>query len=344
MLNRIIRIAAALCTLCLAGCAARLGPVDNSDEAIRFTAGSLLLRDDDTKGGTLKESFSNDKFFVWGNKTVGGTKLELFNGQEVSTTNGTVWTYSPIKLWDNTATRYDFLAITGPNSNAGITCTPTGNPLSASVSYNPTESQYDLMAASQYRNNGSTEPVNFLFKHMLSAVSIVIYNDSPSQDITLNSYKFRYLITRGSAIISQNASDVNVSEDWSSPSYNSSLVLGSTNDSPVSLLHGGSQYPASGSPITDLMIPQELDRSGAYIPRLVLDYSYDPGTGTEDVVTPIRLQDIKVKNSEDEYITRWLPGRKYNYEIHIRVGGGIRITVTTTEWEDVYAETPGLTI
>ena len=58
---------------------------------------------------------------------------------------------------------------------------------------------------------------------------------------------------------------------------------------------------------------------------------------------PINLEEIHVKNS-DSYITSWEPGRKYIYEIHIRLGGGINVTVSVTDWETVPAETPGLTI
>ena len=53
--------------------------------------------------------------------------------------------------------------------------------------------------------------------------------------------------------------------------------------------------------------------------------------------------EIEILGSTD-YITEWTQGTRYHYDIHIRIGGGIRITVRATDWEIIYAETPGLTI
>jgi hypothetical protein len=326
------------------GCARQLDLAPKTDEVIGFSAGSRLLRDDATKGGTPKEGTefgSGDTFFVFGCKVVSDAHQQVFSGDEVSY-DGSQWSYEPLRFWDSNASRYDFIAFSGPASNDGISFTIPAHihaDLSAMVTYDATGTQCDLMTACSHRSDGTVDPVELEFKHMLSAVSVTIYNDSPHQDITLNSYRFRYLCTRATAYVEQDLNTPIIPEDWFSPSYNSNLVLGSATG--ADLAHGGSHYPASAS--YDLMIPQELDQLGAYIPRLVVDYSFDPGTGEEHVTTPIRLQDIKAKNSE-EYITRWLPGVRYNYEVHIRVGGGIRVVVSTTDWEDVYAQTPGLAI
>ena len=43
-------------------------------------------------------------------------------------------------------------------------------------------------------------------------------------------------------------------------------------------------------------------------------------------------------------ITQWRAGYKYVYEIELRIGVGIMVKVTTTPWEVIEAETPGLMI
>ena len=97
------------------------------------------------------------------------------------------------------------------------------------------------------------------------------------------------------------------------------------------------------------MIPQDLETFGGYTPQLYLDYVYthiNPYTLDEEVVnTPfgINLEEIRIKNS-DNFITQWEPGKKYTYEIHIRLGGGVNVTVNVTDWEEVIAETPGVII
>lgn len=339
--HSIIRIAAAACTLSLlAGCTARLDPAE--EKVISFHAGNALLRDDaNTKGGTLKTAFEeNDLFFVWGAKTISQSHSPIFIGQGVSY-NGTVWTYSPLCFWDSNTNRYDFLAISGPSSASNVTCTPSSLPLQASLTYSPTSSQYDLMAACTERSDGSTSPVNLDFHHLLSAVSVVVYNDSPSQSITLNSYKFKNLCTQATLTLEQ---DGNTPQSgWGSFSYDSNMVLGDDPNPDAALASGGTYYPTST--VTDFMIPQALNLVGSALPTLVIDYTYQEAGDPEptNVVTQIRLQDIKILGS-DEAITLWQSGVRYNYEIHIRMGGGIRVHVITTEWEVVDAETPGLMI
>lgn len=339
MFNRIIRMAAVACTLSfLVGCTLQLDPAEEG--VISFTAGSPLLRDDATKAGVPKDAFGNgDSFFVWGAETISQSHLPIFTGQSVSY-NGTVWSYSPIRFWDSNASQYDFLALSGPSSASSVTCTPSSLPLQASITYRPTSSQYDLMAACAERTDGSTSPVNMNFHHMLSAVSVVVYNDSPIQSITINSYKFKNLCIQAMLTVEQ---DVNTPQlGWVNPSYDSNMVLG--NDGSAVLVGGETQhYPTTT--VTDFMIPQVLDPLGSSAPALVLNYTYQAAGDPEptDIVTQIRLQDIKILGS-DEAITSWQSGVKYNYEIHIRLGGGIRVHVITTEWEVVDAETPGLMI
>lgn len=348
--HSIIRIAAAVCTLSLlAGCTARLDSVEKG--TISFTAtGSPLLRDDaNTKGGTLKTDFSvNDYFYVYGTKTVSATRQVVFNGQSVSLT-GTGWEYSPLRFWDSNATQYDFLAISGPSS-APDSNPASGNRISASVTYDATtDTPYDLMAAGYQRNNGSVDPVHFEFSHLLSAVRVTIINDSPSIRITVNSYGFRNICYRATGTVEQSGSGLAAMgiSDWGTLSYTSSTILGYATTPGTELANGEEFAMTSGK--WDLMVPQGLSPYGDYIPQLMLDYEYDQVNPYTSIlehnhsVFPIRLEEITLKNS-NELITSWLPGKRYNYEIHIRLGGGIIVNVAVTDWKEVLAETPGLTI
>lgn len=373
MLNRIIRITATTLgtLLLLAGCS-KTSYDPTPGGAISFSAGSALLRDDAvTKGGTMKTAFdqtsdevgdaSADKFFVWGAKTISATKYTVFNGDAVTLKNlGTdtsagnpyddVWTYSPKRFWDSNASQYDFIAISGISSSAGVECDPSvSGHMSANFAYSPLSAQSDILAAGYQRKNGSTAPVHFEFEHVLSAVSVVVYNDSPEIVVTLNSYGFKNICTAATGTIQQSGNGLNTLGigNWVNPGYTNTTVLGSDPEPNVNIAVSG-HYPTTE--VTDLMIPQSLEPTNDRVPQLVLDYQYDEedpldpsSTIHNDVVTPIRLETIKIRGSENT-ITKWMPGKKYNYEIHVRMGGGIRVTVTTTEWQVVPAETPGLTI
>lgn len=348
---RVILIAVALvCTLLTAGCAE---VYDHSrEQEICFRAGSLLLNDDDTKSGMLKDAFGNgDCFYVFGAKTVNSSHVVVFgeenNPLKVSY-NGSAWSYSPAQSWDESASGYDFLAISRPSTAEGtISCNPASFPFVASLAYD-VDAQYDLMVACEGRVKAAdpgnfTAPVHLNFYHTLSAVSVTVYNDSPSLDITLNSYGFKNLYR--TATLTVTYFDDAPQSNWMVSRFETNTVLG---DDPNSLLYGmnteGSHsYPAALQ--YDLMIPQDLNPVSAYIPKLVLNYSYreDPDEPAEEVETHINLKDIKIKGS-DQAITSWEKGTKYNYEIHIRYGGGIRVHVITTPWEVVNAQTPGLQI
>ena len=359
---------AAGCALLLAGCSIRLddpAPVRAQlpDGAIGFSAGSALLLDDalPTKSGTdLQSAFAvNDNFYVYGAKVVSAARYTVFNGQSVGLTSlgadvsdpaDDVWEYSPVRFWDSNASQYDFVAISGPASSAGITSDPTApGHLRANVSFDATSNPCDLMAAGNQRTDGTVGPVHFEFNHILSAVRVTIINDSPSISVTVNSYGFRNISYRATGTVEQSGNGLAAmgTSNWGTHSYTSNTILGHST-TPGTVLAKGGEF-AMAADKWDLMVPQELAPYGDYIPQLMLDYEYDqvnPYTAQSEhnhLVFPIRLEEITVKNS-DELITSWLPGRKYNYEIHIRLGGGIIVNVAVTDWKEVPAETPGLTI
>lgn len=378
MLNRIIRIlGAALCsTLLLAGCWVKLhDPEHKPDGSIRFSAGSALLLDDATTKTSLDERTvfdqpSTDCFFVWGAKTVSAVRSTVFTGQQIILQSvganaliaaDDTWDYTDHRFWDSNASQYDFVALSGIPSTSNVTCNPAASGhVKAYITYEPTTAQYDILGAGGQRvapgaGTISMDKVHLQFDHILSAVRVVVYNDSPSIDIDLNAYGFRNFCTRATGMVEQSGNGLASmgTENWSNPSYNSSMVLGSGTLSPATTLHQGLRecYPAAGNQNSswDLMIPQDLTPFGAYVPQLLIDYEYDqenPRTGQMEHYNPtaiLPLKDIKVKGSET-LITKWQPGKKYVYEVHIRLGGGIHVNVSVTDWQNVPAETPGITI
>ena len=374
MLNRVTFILAAVFALALsilAGCSKTIDLTPGEGAAIRFGAGSMLLVDDGrtvTRSAEFKDSFdqasedvgaaSADCFYVWGSKTVGGSKYSVFNGPKVTLTSlgadavdpeDDVWEYSPLRFWDTNASQYDFLAISGIASAAPVTCNPASpGHLTASVSHNVIESQADLMAAGGQRSDGSRTTVPLAFDHILSAVSVVIYNDSPLISVTLNAYNFRNVCVQASGIVEQSSNGLAemTSSEWIPESYTSSRIMGFTAES-TTTLSAKTRYPAAEQ--WDFMIPQSLAPYGDYHPQLYLDYEYDQVNPYTDEMEhnlsqfPINLEEILVKNT-DRYITSWEPGKKYSYEIHIRLGGGVYVNVSVTDWEEVLAETPGITL
>lgn len=348
MLNRIIRIAVAACALFVcAGCIRKLGP--DGETPISFTAGSALLRDDaKTKGGDIKEGTTfdiDDAFTVYGRRYSGLDQSLIFDGTTV-TKKSTGWEYSPARFWfwESTGNYYDFVAVYP--AGKGTTRLDTEDNLAAKTDYNlertPTPDNYDLMAATYRRRGSVSDPcarVDLNFVHMTSAVGVVIINQSDNTDVTISQIEFQNLAVCGTAKVTLDNLG-NTLTSWINIERNTHLVR-TTTYSPAVSVSAGSRYAMD----YDLMIPQRLDQAAAAgggdtnMPKLLLTYT--PGSNPSKTV-PIILKDVP--RADSSLLTSWEMGRRYTYYISMRLDGGLLVSITTTAWEDVEAETPGILI
>lgn len=347
MLNRIIRIAAAVCTLLIGtGCVRTLGPAEETDGAIRFTAGSPLLRDDATKG-TLKEGTTftqGDAFLAWAWHGAANQHFSFGTNQPVTLGAGGTWDYDPHQYWNwrTGSDYYDFLAIYPADADISHTAATSESPqLRASVAYDATDDQYDLLAAGLRRTDKSTGTVNLTFQHLLSAVNVKVTNSSSSVNsigtpltVTLKSCKFNNLISSAPITVTFDGTQLVTSADGG---RGDTPVLGPTIPANTELAPGNS-YPTSYQ--WDLMVPQNLNTSEGLPPTLVIVYNKGDETDVEEEVT---LKEVPNKVT-GAAITEWRAGYKYDYEIELRIGVGIMVRVITTPWEIIEAETPGLMI
>ena len=345
----IIRIAAAAAgaLLIVAGCALRLDPEEEAGgKAIGFSAGSPLLRDDVTKG-TIIESTSfpdGSQLHVWAWHSAASQHL-TFGGTTKVHLSGGVWDYAPHQFWNwkTGDDYYDFLAVYPGNRNITHQAASVAQPqLNATVNYDALTDQYDLMGAGLRRTEKLTTTVPLEFRHLLSAVSLTVKNSSSSVDalgnpktITFKSCRFVNLVTGAPVTISFDGNALASQNGIVTRSASAALGLMAS-----ASLTPGSSYPAYTS--WDIMLPQDLRTESIGNPPPYLEIVYNDGT--QDVtMPPVYLKDIKDSFTKEE-ITSWEAGRRYKYEIEIKLGGGILVIVSTTPWEVVEAETPGLMI
>ena len=352
MQKNIIRIGLALagCILLAAGCIQR-GSLEPSGTPIGFSAGSALLRDDDTKSGTLKtgpQFDPGDQISVYGWHA--GPRQLVFDDQLVEYEGAGQWTYSPVRSWEwqGAGDSYDFLAIhhyqtADPHPSAVVS--PR---LIVSQLYHVSDN-YDLMMAGVRRSYGEdsrNRAVALNFQHMCSAVRIIVYNDSEEADFTLNAYAFKNIAFQATARAQINDGDV--SFDWAGAQRVAATEVGGASAIGQTVAHG-SASPGYTSPF-DLMIPMNLDDElGAgtgHWPSLVLRFTQDGESLEEE--REVNLKDIfRLGANEEETqepLLRWERGAVYTYKIHVRLDGGIVVHVETTDWDVVEAETPGLLI
>ena len=355
-LRRIIRIAAAAGALAIWGGCARLAVPEEPDgkNAIGFNAGALLLQDDaPTKAGTLKEGKEfvvGDKIDVFGRRYGNSRYDEVFNGTTVTKTSATEWEYSPPKAWYwlSEGDYYDFLGVYP--SGKGTSRIDGLENLAIKTPYSLSTDNYDLMYA-LYRRSGSDPDriaaVPLDFHHVLCVVRIVFINDSNDSDITIDSYKFTNMVVSADAKATMDA--IGKPEiTWINTTRNSSTARSAT---PGSKLYGKntSDKPHSYTGAYDFFIPTALDATSngtagdqEHMPHLIIQFT----AGQSSIEKSILLKDIQRNpfKGDTTPVDVWEAGVRYTYNISIRLDGGVQITVITTEWDNIYAETPGVMI
>lgn len=350
----IIRIAAVFWgTLFLAGCHKTDDPA-SEQTSIRFEAGSLLLKDDaQTKTlASLKTGTTfgdTDKIAVFGYHS--GNSEWVFERQEVTheyaptaTPARDCWTYSPGKpwVWHDANDYYDFIAVYPYEKTSGYSKTATASETKVVIPYSPSN-PCDLMAAAVHRSGGTTNSVHFQFPHLLSAVKVIVEMDTDSKAFTLTSYRFRNLPrASGSVCISINNGVVST-PTWENVSTLPGDQFGQTGLTEYLYYNSAQDNNVTFEGGYDLMIPQTFTSNSAV---LVLNCTYTNDQSQVVSLSPapaIPLRTINKKNTSTP-ITQWEAGKVYVYEIKIRIGGGVVVNVSTTDWEDFNAQTPGLQI
>lgn len=338
-------MAAALlgCILFATGCI-RSGALDTDREAIRFTAGSLLLRNDaPTKSTTEAFNTNGESFVIFGEKvTSSGVHTPVFDGVSIShhINGGNYWDYEIHRFWNWTSQsdRYDFVAVYP--SGMGTVNENSASNLSVSTPYSYNSNDQDILVAT-YRRNGTDwnnryNRVDLSFSHMGSAVGVIVLNNSSSAPVTVTSIHFENLVVSADAKVSLDNYGQKVMR-WTNLTPSAASVREQLSSEQLS--SGGITIAAqsSNSVVHQIMIPQNLH---TYTAKLVLSYSVNSVPQGE---TKIDLETIT--RSDGTPITSWDAGYKYTYSISMRLDGGLLVTVTTTPWDEpVEAETPGILI
>lgn len=335
------------CILILSGCRREALP-DDGDNAIRFSMGAALISQGPaTKFGDLKGEFgSGDDVLVFGRRNT--DNHPVFDGVNVSM--GTAgWTYGTPRYWNWAATTdyYDFLAMYPVYGPIAPSCDFDADPLILSVSYNASAMQYDLMLASKRRTYSSDgdrfSKVPLTFSHMLSAVQVKVKNGSTNGSVWLQGYHFENLVVTGVATASFDAQGA-PALNWDERTRFTSPVGGADIGAPgerweIKTETTNNTYTFNGQ---DMMIPQShSEKIGSNYPTLVVDYAV---SATAPLLhARIQLKDI-LTNTNAPAIPTWEMGKKYLYEIVFSLDGGVQVRVTTTNWDAVAAETPGILI
>ena len=364
-LRHIICIAAAAGALDLLDGCARIAVSEEPDSqtTIGFNAGTLLLKDDaSTKAASFKDDFGvNDKIAVFGRRYGNSKTTDVFGetdpntgittGTVVEKTSTTEWTYSPLRVWYwlTEGDYYDFLGVY-PIDKGTTRMDVTGN-LAIQTHYSVGYSNYDLMYAIYRRygnDNDRISAVPLTFRHALSAVSIIFDNESNTQDITIDSYEFTNMVVEAYAKATMDGIG-NPDILWINTVRNTEPIRRvEPQDAVLTGKNKSGTHRYTGA--FDFMIPTALDAASTgvandqeHMPHLVVTFT---PAGQSSIETSILLKDIQRDPLNGDYtpVDVWEPGIRYTYHVNIRLDGGVQIYVITTEWDNIYAETPGVMI
>lgn len=231
----------------------------------------------------------------------------------------------------------------------------------------------DFLMAGTRRTGANLETrtglVSLTFRHMLSAVKVTVTNDSDGTSLTLNSIQFDNLIHSAKAkvtidamgqpefswIDTQRRSDkVSVYTGTPGPTLSTGDTYNPEDNNPdspydllipadLSVAIDGSPVPVRGNYNTDLEYETELENYRVNkLPHLIVNFTPEGGDPTEKAIVLTDIQQSRF--AEDDPLLEWEPGIRYTYNISIRLDGGVLVTVVTTAWESIAAETPGLLI
>lgn len=363
MLQRIIRIAvsaaAALALMLEGGCIRTDDLTPDEGTPIAFSAGHKLLRDDVTTKSTTDDfTINGESFVVFGEKvTASETHTTVFNGVAVSHTyqqNVTdEWGYTIPRFWAWTSQsdRYDFVAVYYYNSGIPSRLTPvkenTEGPLTVAIPYSYDSEDVsepygggdkeDILAAT-YRRTGSDwagrfDRVPLEFHHMGSAVAVTVVNTSSDAVVTVTSIYYQNLVVSATAKVSFNNFG-ETSMRWANPRpCELNVGVRKLSRNPATAIQPQTSYTGE----YQIMIPQDLNTYGA---ELYLTYKKDGGIETTTPAIPL----ASIKQDDGTAITSWEIGYKYTYIVSLRLDGGLLVMVTTTPWDPVQGETPGILI
>ena len=155
-----------------------------SDQAIGFGSWTGYLTKARVQGSN---TFTDgDDFAVYGYKATSGTNATVFDDVTVSTTDGTNWTYSPLRYWDRNADTYVFYAVSPAAIGRAATVDPqTGEITSAGISFSG--SNNDILVADKetvaQADFGSQVVLDF--NHVASLVDFKVAKASTLHDATV---------------------------------------------------------------------------------------------------------------------------------------------------------------
>ena len=259
---------------------------------------------------------SGDEIKVYGLQNINGEYGKIFNNQLVSNTGQEIWSYSPVKYWENNST-YDFYAVYPYATVNTFDFENRTFNISEFTVADTARDQVDLMIAKQITSHQPYNVVNFDFSHILSNVNFYVktsseFNTDGISSVEVVSFDVTGLYSKGS--FAQNGWNTNnvFTGAWT-PDATSVYDLPEVKTASYTI--GGSKADLA----TDLLLlPQQINDKAKLSITFKLVYS----DGTESIFErSIALNKIVGNKAstptEKVTVAKWEPNYRYNYTVSV---------------------------
>ena len=348
-MKKVVILAAAALTL--ASCAKTYELQETAQSQIGFSTWN------DAMTKAAKTGFvANDEFDVFGYKSNSASDMAtVFDGVDVKY-DGTDWSYSPLRFWDNNYASYTFFAAY-PKDQLTTAPAQTGLFVSKELTYNGSNevllvAQKKDVAKANYNNE-----VELKFKHVGSLVDIKVkkHTDIAAAKVEVTSIALSGIQTKGKYTVasydatSKNPVGKTVSgaadlgwEPASTPVLNSDAAPYKNTTTVTLAKNAGVGTDNAEDLLSNLVLmPQVLAKDGG--PQITISYKIITGEdATEETITFTDKSfffgqfdksdpDPTDKDNTDPRISAWMPGVHYTYYITINANA-IIFTASIDTW------------
>ena len=298
---------------------------------------------------------AGDDFAVYGYKEKGTEKVTVFDDDVVSTTDGTTWTYTPLRFWDTNYDAYTFFAVSpAAIGTAGTVDPQNGEITSATITFGGDDN--DILVADKKTVNKTDAPEPFasfatvplVFNHAASLVDLKVKKTPNLKDavVTVSAFKLANIFTEGALSVNDAYTSTHPVISWSDATPGEYLPADGVTpvdiSSPIVIAEDTAFDPASPATpaaATDLITslvakPQTFATTGDARQAVELTYQIAMGDDIIEHTGTLYLSDFDIVDNasqDDTKVAAWEPGKHYTFYITLDANV-ITFSATITDW------------
>jgi len=332
-----ILILAAVAAIAATACTKTFEIQPTPETPIGFGSWANVLSKARTPGSSAFAA--GDNFNVYGFKTLSGSNVGVFDGEEVSTTDGTTWTYSNTRYWDPSATSYTFFAVSPKDMVASATASAgavTGAFSSTSITFAGNDNDVLVADKKVVANADFNNAVALQFNHIASLVDFKAKKHADLADATvaITSFGLSNMDNTGTFSVADTyASSNHPDVTWTATAHTGAY---SNTSGVVSVATLPDDIGTTGDfLINNLVAMPQTFRTDANIQTVSIGYTITDQAGNTSSYTAsfnLKLFDnVDDTDNEDTIIPGWEGGKHYTFYITIN-SNAIVFTASINDW------------